>query len=68
MSHEICQTERLRVRAYTIADEAALFEVVADPYARKFYPEIGGPRNVRAWVEWNIRNYDEFGSSGTFLR
>ncbi len=44
MSHEICQTERLRVRAYTIADEAALFEVFADPYARKFYPEIGGPR------------------------
>ena len=61
MSAEILQTERLRLRAYTTADEAELFEVFADPYARRFYPEMVHPEKVRAWIEWNLRNYDELG-------
>ena len=61
MSHEIPQTERLRLRAYTTADEAELFDVFADPYARRFYPEMVDRAKVRAWIEWNLRNYDEFG-------
>jgi RimJ/RimL family protein N-acetyltransferase len=61
MSHEIPQTERLRLRAYTTADEAELFDVFADPYARRFYPEMVHRARVRAWIEWNLRNYDEFG-------
>jgi len=54
MSHEILRTERLRLRAYTTADEAELFEVFADPYARRFYPEMADRANVRAWIEWNL--------------
>jgi RimJ/RimL family protein N-acetyltransferase len=61
MSHEIPQTERLHLRAYTTADEAELFDVFADPYARRFYPEMVDRAKVRAWIEWNLRNYDEFG-------
>jgi [ribosomal protein S5]-alanine N-acetyltransferase len=61
MSHEIPQTERLRLRAYTTADEAELFDVFADPYARRFYPEMVDRAKVRVWIEWNLRNYDEFG-------
>ena len=61
MLHEILRTERLRLRAYTGADEADLFDVFADPYARRFYPEMAAPAKVRAWIEWNLRNYDEFG-------
>jgi RimJ/RimL family protein N-acetyltransferase len=61
MSYEIVGTERLRLRAYTPADEADLFDVFADPYARRFYPEMEDRRKVRAWIEWNLRNYDEFG-------
>lgn len=61
MSHEILQTERLRLRAYISADEADLFDVFADPYARRFYPEMEDRAKVRAWIEWNLRNYDEFG-------
>jgi len=61
MSHEIPETERLRLRAYTIADEAELFDVFADPYARRFYPEMADRAKVRAWIESNLRNYDEFG-------
>jgi RimJ/RimL family protein N-acetyltransferase len=61
MSHEIPQTERLRLRAFTIGDEAALFDVFSDPYARTFYPQMVDRTRVRAWIEWNLRNYDEFG-------
>jgi [ribosomal protein S5]-alanine N-acetyltransferase len=61
MSHEILRTERLRLRAYTAADEAELFDVFSDPYARRFYPEMANRANVRAWIEWNLRNYDESG-------
>ena len=61
MSHEVLRTERLRLRAYTTADEAALFEVFADAYARSFYPEMADPARVRAWIDWNLRNYEEFG-------
>jgi [ribosomal protein S5]-alanine N-acetyltransferase len=61
MFHEVLRTERLRLRAYIAADEADLFEVFADPYARRFYPEMAARAKVRAWIEWNLRNYDEFG-------
>jgi RimJ/RimL family protein N-acetyltransferase len=55
------ETERLRFRLYTSADEALLFEVFADPYARTFYPEMVDRSKVNAWIQWNLRNYDEFG-------
>jgi RimJ/RimL family protein N-acetyltransferase len=38
-----------------------LFDVFADPYARRFYPEMADRAKVRAWIDWNLRNYDEFG-------
>jgi len=61
MSQEMPETERLRLRPYSLEDEAGLFDVFADPYARIFYPEMADPKNVRAWIDWNLRNYDELG-------
>ena len=61
MSHEVICTERLRLRTYTSADEKALFEVFADPYARRFYPAMADSNAVRAWIDWNLRNYEQFG-------
>ena len=61
MSHDLPDSERLRFRPLTFADEPALFEVFADPYARTFYPEMGDRLKVRAWIEWNLRNYLDFG-------
>jgi RimJ/RimL family protein N-acetyltransferase len=61
MSQETPETKRLRLRPYTLADEVGVFEVFADPDARTFYPEMSDPAKVRAWIEWNLRNYDEFG-------
>jgi RimJ/RimL family protein N-acetyltransferase len=48
MSHATPKTERLRLRPYTLADEAGLFDVFADPDARTFYPEMSDPAKVRA--------------------
>ena len=61
MLQEVPEAERLRLRPYSLDDERALYEVFADPYARTFYPEMADPYNVRAWIEWNLRNYDELG-------
>jgi ribosomal-protein-alanine N-acetyltransferase len=58
---QIPQTKRLRLRAYTAADEAELSELFADPDARRFYPEMADRSKVRAWIEWNLRNYEQFG-------
>jgi [ribosomal protein S5]-alanine N-acetyltransferase len=61
MLQEVPVAERLRLRPYTLDDERALYEVFADPYARTFYPEMADPFKVRAWIDWNLRNYDELG-------
>jgi [ribosomal protein S5]-alanine N-acetyltransferase len=61
MSNWILETERLRLRPYALADERALFEVFNDEDARAFYPRMVDPANVRGWIEWNLRNYEEFG-------
>jgi ribosomal-protein-alanine N-acetyltransferase len=70
------ETDRLRLRPYVLADEAALFEVFNDADARAFYPQMSDRSQVRMWIEWNLRNYDEYGyglwalelkASGAFL-
>ena len=61
MPYEIPTMERLRLRPYTISDEVGLFDVFADADARTFYPEMSDPAKVRAWIEWNLENYDKFG-------
>ena len=55
------QTPRLRLRPYTPADQGAVLELFADPYAREFYPHMSDTVSARKWIEWNIRNYAEFG-------
>jgi ribosomal-protein-alanine N-acetyltransferase len=61
MTASILETERLRLRPYVPADESALFDVFSDPDARTFYPGMADRANVRAWIAWNLRNYDAFG-------
>ena len=61
MSASIFETERLRLRPFTVQDEPWLFDVFADSYTRTFYPEMNDPANVRRWIEWNLRNYEMYG-------
>ena len=57
----MAETARLRLRRLTLADEGDLFEVFADPYAREFYPRMVDSKEVRLWIEWNLRNYETYG-------
>lgn len=55
------ETPRLRLRALEPDDAPALFEVFADPEARRFYPAMAQARSVDAWIEGNLRRYKEHG-------
>ena len=57
----VLETARLRMLPLTLADEAALFEVFADADARTVYPDMAAPEKIRGWIEWNLRNYQQFG-------
>jgi len=57
----IIETERLRLRCYVREDADALYDVFADPYARQFYPRMAHREKIDDWIDWNLRNYEEFG-------
>jgi RimJ/RimL family protein N-acetyltransferase len=57
----IPETERLHFRPLAASDETALFDMFSDPYARQFYPQMAERVNVQHWIQWNLRNYAEFG-------
>ena len=57
----IIETERLRLRCYVREDAAALFDVFADPYARRFYPQMADMAAADDWISWNLRVYEAFG-------
>ncbi len=57
----ILETDRLRLRAFRADDAEALYDVFADPYARRFYPQMADPAKVEDWIAWNLRVYDTFG-------
>ncbi|HSQ61541.1 MAG TPA: GNAT family N-acetyltransferase [Acidobacteriota bacterium] len=57
----VVETARLRLRRFTRDDLDALLEVFADPDARRFYPEMIEPAAVAAWIERNLRRYEEHG-------
>ena len=61
MAPKIVVTARLRLREFTAGDEADAFAMFADPYARTFYPQMSDRAKVRDWIQWNLRNYQEFG-------
>ncbi|HEU4334778.1 MAG TPA: GNAT family N-acetyltransferase, partial [Candidatus Eisenbacteria bacterium] len=55
------ETPRLRLRRFTRDDADALFEVFADPEARRFYPEMEERSAVERWIEKNLLRYEEHG-------
>ncbi len=61
VSHYIFRTERLGFRQYTAADNGAVKAMFADPQAIQFYPVMQNQDAVDRWINWNLRNYDEFG-------
>lgn len=54
-------TARLRFRPLSDGDCNLLFEMFADPEARRFYPQMAEMEKVTGWVDWNLENYREHG-------
>ena len=57
----ILQTARLGFRPYRASDEELLLPVFADQYAAQFYPAMAQAEGIARWINWNLRNYDEYG-------
>jgi [ribosomal protein S5]-alanine N-acetyltransferase len=58
----ILETERLRLREFTLADADALERVLGDSTAMEFYPAAFDRAGVEAWIVRNQRRYREEGS------
>lgn len=54
-------TERLRFRRYTSSDVHAVVEMFADEEAKRWYPTKSQPEEAGRWIQWNLRNYEQYG-------
>ena len=57
----VLKTERLRFRRYSVSDRELLAPVFSDAYAAQFYPSMQDQAGVDRWINWNLKNYDEYG-------
>ena len=53
----ILETERLRLREFTLDDVSALHAVLGDPVAMQWYPAPFDREGVKGWIERNIGRY-----------
>jgi RimJ/RimL family protein N-acetyltransferase len=49
------ETERLRLRPYTLDDLDALFGILGDPETMAYYPEPYTREGTLRWIEDNLR-------------
>ena len=72
----IIETERLKIREYTIDDFDALFDILSDSETMKYYPKPYDAKGVRRWIDWCIDSYKKNGfglwalelkDTGTFI-
>ncbi len=52
------ETERLRLRPYTLDDLDALFGILGDPETMTYYPEPYNKEGTLRWIENNRRRYE----------
>jgi RimJ/RimL family protein N-acetyltransferase len=48
----IIETERLRIRPYSMDDFDALYEILSDRETMKYYPKPYDEDGVRRWINW----------------
>ncbi len=72
----LMETERLRLRAYTLDDLDALWAILSDPETMRHYPALYNREMTRRWITWSLDNYAKHGfglwalelkKDGTFL-
>lgn len=57
----ILETERLRLRKFTMKDVKALEAVLGDPVAMRFYPAALDRPGVEGWIRRNLERYTSDG-------
>ncbi len=55
------ETERLRLREFTLGDADALLAVLGDPVAMQYYPAAFDLKGVEEWIERNRERYQREG-------
>ena len=57
----ILETERLRLREYTMNDFDALYEILSDPVTMQHYPKPYDAAGTKRWLDWSLDNYQKYG-------
>lgn len=57
----VLETERLRLRRFRPEDVDAVFAIIGDELAMRYYPRTFDRDDARQWVERNMRRYREHG-------
>ena len=55
------ETERLLLRDMAFSDMDELLHVFGDAENMRFYPKLFDRERMQEWIEWNLRNYDQYG-------
>lgn len=61
MSKVILETDRLLLREITQDDADDLLEIWADPEAMRFFPKTLDREEMSAWIERNLKRYEQYG-------
>ena len=54
-------TRRLRFREMSMADLDDMANLLGDPQVMEYYPHPKDRGEAAEWIEWNMRNYAEYG-------
>ena len=57
----VLETARLRLRRFRHEDADAVFAIIGDVVAMRYYPKTFGRRDATEWVERNMRRYADYG-------
>ncbi len=57
----IIETERLRLREYTLEDFDGLYAILSDPETMKHYPRPYDKKGTARWLDWSLDNYCKYG-------
>lgn len=57
----ILETERLRLRKFTLGDVDDLSVIFADPITMEFYPATKDRKETKRWIEKNMERYKQYG-------
>ena len=57
----IIETRRLLLRELTLQDKASLADVLSDAEAMQFYTHALSDKELEEWIDWNLRNYSQYG-------